>query len=56
MLQFYSSSNGLVNSDKAMRECLASALAGLGDTVGFTINYTRTADGWSGEVTEMWIS
>ncbi|MCB8927891.1 MAG: hypothetical protein H6652_19935 [Ardenticatenaceae bacterium] len=23
---------------------------------GFTINYTRTADGWSGEVTEMWIS
>ena len=28
MLQFYSSSNGLVNSDKAMRECLASALAG----------------------------
>lgn len=23
---------------------------------GFTINYTRTATGWSGEVTEMWIS
>ncbi|MCC6602636.1 MAG: hypothetical protein IT327_05470 [Anaerolineae bacterium] len=23
---------------------------------GFTINYTRTSDGWSGEVTESWIS
>jgi inhibitor of cysteine peptidase len=23
---------------------------------GFTINYTRTANGWEGEVTEMWIS
>jgi hypothetical protein len=23
---------------------------------GFTINYTRTADGWTGEVTESWIS
>ena len=23
---------------------------------GFTINYTRTTDGWNGEVTEMWIS
>lgn len=23
---------------------------------GFTITYTRTADGWMGEVTEMWIS
>ena len=23
---------------------------------GFTINYTRTADGWTGEVTEAWIS
>lgn len=23
---------------------------------GFTVNYTRTADGWTGEVTEMWIS
>jgi hypothetical protein len=23
---------------------------------GFTINYTRTTDGWNSEVTEMWIS
>lgn len=33
MLHFYSSSNGLVNSEKAMRECLSGALAGCGGDV-----------------------
>ncbi len=53
---------GAVSSDEANVSLGSSwAIAADSDMIylsggGFTINYTRTSDGWSGEVTEAWIS